>query len=145
VDIASQIHVFNRNGTYNFRKPVPKDTLSLYSSSQIVFSPKAKVQKEAHRCARIEPVKLERVSAAKGLTAPFTGELSGEDIEHIRPLWIVYDLVKTPGGKSMANAQTEIWVRPDQRSSLKEVPRAATFQCNNHRDRPGRPGFGCAV
>ena len=31
------------------------------------------------------------------------------------------------------------------RSSLKEVSRAATIRCHHHRDRPGRPVFGCAV
>ena len=35
--------------------------------------------------------------------------------------------------------------RSDLRSSLKEVPRVAAFRCHHHRDRPGRPVFGCAV
>ena len=33
----------------------------------------------------------------------------------------------------------------DLQSSLKEVPRVAAFRCHHHRNRPGRPVFGCAV
>ena len=36
--MASQIHVFNRSGTYYFRRRVPKDLLSLYSSHLRSFS-----------------------------------------------------------------------------------------------------------
>ena len=58
--MASQIHVFNRSGTYYFRRRVPKDLLSLYPSSQIIFSLKTKDRKEADRLARIESVRLDQ-------------------------------------------------------------------------------------
>jgi hypothetical protein len=45
--MASQIHVFNRSGTCYFRGRVPKDLLSLYLSSQIIFGLKTKNRKEA--------------------------------------------------------------------------------------------------
>ncbi|WP_371265815.1 DUF6538 domain-containing protein [Nitrosospira briensis] len=58
MDTASQIHVFNRNGTYYFRRRVPKDLLSLYPSSQMIFSLKTKDRREAERLARIESIRL---------------------------------------------------------------------------------------
>ena len=44
--MASQIHVLNRSGAYYFRRRVPKDLLSLYPSSQIIFSLKTKDAKK---------------------------------------------------------------------------------------------------
>lgn len=66
--MASQTHVFNRSGTYYFRRRVPKDLLSFYPSSQIVFSLKTKDRKEADRLARIESVKLDKEFQCKGTT-----------------------------------------------------------------------------
>ncbi|SFH55306.1 hypothetical protein SAMN05216299_12159 [Nitrosospira sp. Nsp14] len=68
MDLPSQIHVFNRNGTYHFRRRIPKDLLSLYSSSQIVFSLKTKDRKEADRLARVESFKLDQEFQRRGLT-----------------------------------------------------------------------------
>jgi hypothetical protein len=59
MDLPSQIHVFNRNGTYYFRRRIPKDLLSLYPSDQIIFSLKTKDRKEADRLARAESVRLD--------------------------------------------------------------------------------------
>lgn len=88
--MASQIHVFNRSGTYYFRRRVPKDLLSLYPSSQIIFSLKTKDRKEADRLARIESVRLDQEFQRRRshLGTHSSGELSEEDIKHICELWI---------------------------------------------------------
>ncbi|MBA4144068.1 MAG: tyrosine-type recombinase/integrase [Nitrosospira sp.] len=88
--MASQIHVLNRNGIYYFRRRVPKDLLSLYPSSQIIFSLKTKDRKEADRLARIESVKLDQEFQRQRseLCTHSSGELSEEDIKHICELWI---------------------------------------------------------
>lgn len=90
MDLPSQIHVFNRNGTYYFRRRVPKDLLSLYPSSQIIFSLKTKDRREADRLARQESVRLDQEFHLKRthLEAHSQGELSEADIEHICKLWI---------------------------------------------------------
>src|SRR5690348_8315491 len=89
MDLASQIHVFNRNGTYYFRRRVPKDLLSLYPSLQIIFSLKTKDRREADRLARAESVKLDKEfqRQREHLAGHSDGQLSDEDIEHICRLW----------------------------------------------------------
>ena len=90
MDLPSQIHVFNRNGTYYFRRRAPKDLLSLYPSSQIIFSLKTKDRRKADRLARAESVRLDQEFQRHRahLLTHVDGELSGEDIEHICALWI---------------------------------------------------------
>ena len=92
--MPSQIHVFNRSGTYYFRRRVPKDLLSLYPSQQIIFSLKTKDRREADRLARIESVKLDREFQHRRntLTAHAREDISDEDIERICNLWIAYVL-----------------------------------------------------
>jgi len=58
--LPSQVHLFDRNGTFYFRRRIPKDLLSLHSSQQIIFSLKRRYRQEADRLARIEPVKLDQ-------------------------------------------------------------------------------------
>jgi hypothetical protein len=94
MDLPSQIHVFNRSGTYYFRRRVPKDLLSLYPSGQVVFSLKTKDRKEADRLARAESVKLDQEFQRHRahLMTHSDGQLSDEDIEHICALWIAEGL-----------------------------------------------------
>lgn len=94
MDLPSQIHVFNRSGTYYFRRRVPKDLLSLYPSGQVVFSLKTKDWKEADRLARAESVKLDQEFQRHRahLMTHSDGQLSDEDIEHICALWIAEGL-----------------------------------------------------
>ena len=94
MDLPSQIHVFNRSGTYYFRRRVPKDLLSLYPSGQVVFSLKTKDRKEADRLARAESVKLDQEFQRHRLhlMTRSDGQLSDEDIEHICALWIAEGL-----------------------------------------------------
>jgi hypothetical protein len=79
MDLPSQIHVFNRNGTYYFRRRIPKET---------------KDRKEAERLARIEGVKLDHEFQQHRihLVAHSGGQLSDEDIQHICALWIAEGL-----------------------------------------------------
>ena len=88
--LPSQIHVFNRNGTYYFRRGIPKDLLSLYPSDQIIFSLKTKDRKEADKLARAESVRLDQEFERKRghLMGHSNGQLSDADIEHICTLWI---------------------------------------------------------
>jgi integrase len=90
MDLPSQIHVFNRNGTYYFRRRIPKDLLSLYPSDQIIFSLKTKDRKEADKLARAESVRLDQEFERKRchLMGRSDGQLSDSDIEHICALWI---------------------------------------------------------
>lgn len=90
MDLPSQIHVFNRSGTYYFRRRVPKDLLSLYPSRQVIFSLKTKDRKEADRLARAESVKLDQEfqNHRAHLMARSGGQLSDEDIKYICELWI---------------------------------------------------------
>ncbi len=92
--MPTQIHVFNRNGTYYFRRRVPKDLLSLYPSGQVVFSLKTKDRKEADRLARAESVKLDQEFQRHRahLLTHSDGQLSDEDIEHVCALWIAEGL-----------------------------------------------------
>jgi hypothetical protein len=94
MDLPSQIHVFNRSGTYYFRRRVPKDLLSLYPSGQIIFSLKTKDWKEADRLARAESVKLDQEFQRQRthLMARSDGQLSDEDIKYICALWIAEGL-----------------------------------------------------
>ena len=88
--LPSQIHIFNRNGTYYFRRRIPKDLLSLYPSSQIIFSLKTKDRREADRLARIESVKLDQEFQHRRSNLPDNslGEISDEDIEQVCKLWV---------------------------------------------------------
>ena len=88
--MASQIHVFNRSGTYYFRRRVPKDLLSLYPSSQIIFSLKTKDRKEADRLARAESVRLDQEfqQHRAHLVTHSNGQLSDDDISYLCALWI---------------------------------------------------------
>jgi hypothetical protein len=90
MDLPLQIHVFNRNGTYYFRRRVPKDLLSLYPSEEIIFSLKTRDRREADRLARAESVRLDQEFKRKRshLRTHSSGELSDEDIKHICELWI---------------------------------------------------------
>ena len=94
VALPSQIHIFNRNGTYYFRRRIPKDFLSLYLSSQIIFSLKTKDRREADRLARIESVKLDQEFQHQRSTLPDYSleEISDEDIEKLCKLFIAYAL-----------------------------------------------------
>ena len=80
MDLPSQIHVFNRNGTYYFRRRIPKDLLSLYPSDQIIFSLKTKDRKEADKLARAESVRLDQEFERKRghLVAHSNGQLSDD-------------------------------------------------------------------
>jgi len=90
MDLPLQIHVFNRNGTYYFRRRIPKDLLSLYPSEEIIFSLKTKDRREADRLARAESVRLDQEFERKRtrLCTQSSDELSDEDIKHICHLWI---------------------------------------------------------
>jgi hypothetical protein len=58
--LPSQVHIFYRNGTFYFRRRIPKDLLSLHSSQQIIFSLKRRDRQEADRLTRIESAKLDQ-------------------------------------------------------------------------------------
>lgn len=90
MDLPSQIHVFNRSGTYYFRRRIPKDLLSLYPSEEIIFSLKTKDRREADRLARAESVRLDQEFERKRtqLCTTSSGELSDEDIKHICEMWV---------------------------------------------------------
>jgi len=90
MDLPLQIHVFNRNGTYYFRRRIPKDLLSLYPSDKIIFSLKTKDRKEADGRARAESVRLDQEFERKRghLMGHSDGQLSDADIEHICQLWV---------------------------------------------------------
>ena len=85
MDLPSQIHVFNRNGTYYFRRRIPKDLLSLYPSDRIIFSLKKRNPKEAARLARAESVRLDQEFERKRghLMGHSNGQLSDADIAHM--------------------------------------------------------------
>lgn len=88
--LPSQIHIFSRNGTYYFRRRIPKDLLSFYPSQQIIFSLKTKDRQEADRLARIESVKLDHEFQQRrnALSDNSLQEISDEDIEQLCKLWI---------------------------------------------------------
>jgi len=92
--LPSQIHIFNRNGTYYFRRRIPKDLLSLYPSQQIIFSLKTKDRREADKLARIESVKLDQEFQHRRSTLPDNSleEISDDDIERICKLFTTYAL-----------------------------------------------------
>lgn len=92
--MPSQIHIFNRKGTYYFRRRIPKDLLSLYPSQQVIFSLKTKDRREADRLARIESVKLDHEFERQRstLSAPSGEDISDEDIKRICELWVAYVL-----------------------------------------------------
>lgn len=102
--MPSQIHVFNRNGTYYFRRRVPKDLLSLYPSSQIIFSLKTKDRREADRLARLESVRLDQEFQLKRthLSAHSTGETGGSP---------VFPALKIDSHKSLTGNFSKWWGR----------------------------------
>ena len=88
--LPSQIHLFNCNGTYYFRRHIPKDLLSFYPSQQIIFSLKTKERRETDRLVRIESVKLDQEFQHQRSTLPDKSMegIPDEDIERICKLWI---------------------------------------------------------
>ena len=106
MDLPSQIHVFNRNGTYYYRRRIPKDLLSLYPSQQVIFSLKTKDRREADRLARIESVKLDHEFERQRstLSAPSGEDISDEDIKRICELWVAYVLEKESYSQMLCTA-----------------------------------------
>lgn len=96
--LPSQIHVFSRNGTYYFRRRIPKDLLNqYYPAKQIIFSLRTKDRREADKLARIKSVQLDQefqhkrdtFEHAKNVLLPYPQkEITENDIESICKLWV---------------------------------------------------------
>lgn len=93
--MASQTHLYLRNGVYYFRRRVPTDLLQHYHpKAELNYSLKTKDRREAERLARLEAVKLdgEFQAVRRNLNASSIEVIAPQDIQNLANAWIAHIL-----------------------------------------------------
>lgn len=93
--LASQTHLYPRNGTYYFRRRIPTDLLQHYHpKAELNYSLKTKDRREAERLARLEAVKVdaEFQTVRRNLAATSIEVIPPEDVKKLSDAWIAHIL-----------------------------------------------------
>ncbi|HSI21236.1 MAG TPA: DUF6538 domain-containing protein [Verrucomicrobiae bacterium] len=93
--VASQTHLYLRNGTYYFRRRIPTDLLQHYHPKvELNYSLKTKDRREAERLARLEAVRVdaEFQTVRRNLTATSIEVIPPEDVKKLSDAWIAHIL-----------------------------------------------------
>lgn len=91
--LASQTHLYLRNGTYYFRRRVPTDLLQHYHpKAELNYSLKTKDRREAERLARLEAVRVDAEfhSVRRNLAATSIEVIPPEDVRKLSDAWIAH-------------------------------------------------------